>query len=155
MNNIKKEQSFDKLDAQIINILQEDSRISARALAKKIGVATSTVIARIKKMEKQEIIKQYTIKMNYLALGYDLPVIVDVKVKKGKLFEVENEIARSRNVLAVYDITGEFDVAVLATFKTRKSLDKFVKKLQEIENVEQTNTKLILNTIKELTTIKF
>jgi len=82
-------------------------------------------------------------------LGYSLPVIIDVRVSKGKLFEVKREIARHPNVLAVYDITGDFDVAVLAVFKTRRELDAFVKMLQRMEYVERTHTKIILNIIKD------
>ena len=70
------------------------------------------------------------------------------------MFEVENEIAKSKNVIAVYDVTGDFDVVVLAIFKTRKGLDQFIKKLQAYKYVERTNTKLILNTIKDSSTIK-
>ena len=96
------------------------------------------------------IIRDYTITLDYSQLGYNLPVIIDVKVSKGQLFEVEKEIAKNENVIAVYDITGEFDVTVLATFKSRRDLDKFIKDLQRMEYVERTYTKLILNTIKEL-----
>ena len=51
-------------------------------------------------------------------------------------------------------VTGDFDVVVLAIFKTRKGLDQFIKKLQAYKYVERTNTKLILNTIKDSSTIK-
>lgn len=145
---------MDWLDEKILQLLQSDSRLSARSIAKKIGIAPSTVLARIRKLEEQGIIKGYTIMLDYLAMGYDFPVIIDVKVSKGKLFEVENEIAKSKNVLAVYDVTGEFDVVVLASFKSRQALDRFIKNLQAYRYVERTNTKLILNTIKDSSPIK-
>ncbi|MHA1868148.1 MAG: Lrp/AsnC family transcriptional regulator [Candidatus Heimdallarchaeum aukensis] len=145
---------MDSVDEKIIKILQSDSRLSARAIAKKMNIAPSTVLSRIKKLEEKKIIRDYTITLDYANLGYDVPVIIDVKVSKGKLFEVENEIAKSKNVIAVYDVTGDFDVVVLAIFKTRKGLDQFIKKLQAYKYVERTNTKLILNTIKDSSTIK-
>ncbi|MHA1667494.1 MAG: Lrp/AsnC family transcriptional regulator [Candidatus Heimdallarchaeaceae archaeon] len=150
----EKTPKLDKMDEKILKMLQKDSRISARTLAKKLNMAASTVLARIKKLEDMKIIKNYTITLDFLALGFNLPVIIDVRVTKGMLFKVENEIAKSKNVLAVYDITGDFDVTVLATFKSRRDLDRFVKNLQKIKNVERTNTKLILNTIKDVSTIK-
>jgi len=150
----EKAPKLDKMDEKILKMLQKDSRISARTLAKKLNMAASTVLARIKKLEDMKIIKNYTITLDFLALGFNLPVIIDVRVTKGMLFKVENEIAKSKNVLAVYDITGDFDVTVLATFKSRRDLDRFVKNLQKIKNVERTNTKLILNTIKDVSTIK-
>ena len=80
-------------------------------------------------------------------MGYDFPVIIDVRVSEGKLLEVEQEIAKNPHVIAVYDITGEFDVSVYAIFKNRHQLDAFVKNLQKMKYVERTNTKLVLNAI--------
>ena len=149
MYDYKTTDSLDALDLDIIKLLKKDARSSSRKIAKALKIAPSTVIARIRKLEKMNIIKGYTITLDYSQLGYNFPVIIDVKVSKGQLFEVEKEIAKNDNVIAVYDITGEFDVTVLATFKSRKELDKFIKDLQRMEYVERTYTKLILNTIKE------
>lgn len=144
-----KTSSIDEKDLKILEVLQENSRLSFRRLAKKTGYSVATVMSRIKKLEEIGIIKKYTVEIDYSKLGLDFPVIIDVRVSKGKLFEVEEEIAKDPHVLAVYDITGDFDVAILAIFKTRKELDKFVKELQKMKYVERTYTKLILNIIKE------
>jgi len=144
-----KTSSIDEKDLKILEVLQENSRLSFRRLAKKTGYSVATVMSRIKKLEETGIIKKYTVEIDYSKLGLDFPVIIDVRVSKGKLFEVEEEIAKDPHVLAVYDITGDFDVAILAIFKTRKELDKFVKELQKMKYVERTYTKLILNIIKE------
>ncbi len=141
--------AIDEKDLKILEALQENSRLSFRQLARKTGFSVATVMSRVKKLEKIGIIKKYTVEIDYSKLGLDFPVIIDVRVSKGKLFEVEEEIAKDPHVLAVYDITGDFDVAILAIFKTRKELDKFVKELQKMEYVERTYTKLILNIIKE------
>ena len=140
---------IDEKDIKILKVLLEDSRLSFRQIAKRTGLAVSTVVSRVRRLEESGIIKKYTVEIDYEKLGYSLPVIIDVRVSKGKLFEVEREIARHPNVLAVYDITGDFDVAVLAVFKTRRELDAFVKMLQRMEYVERTHTKIILNIIKD------
>ncbi len=140
---------IDEKDIRILKVLLEDSRLSFRQIAKRTGLAVSTVVSRVRRLEESGIIKKYTVEIDYEKLGYSLPVIIDVRVSKGKLFEVEREIARHPNVLAVYDITGDFDVAVLAVFKTRRELDAFVKMLQRMEYVERTHTKIILNIIKD------
>ena len=143
------EEKIDEKDLMILAYLQQDARDSFRKISKALNLSVTSLISRVKKLEKLGIIKGYTAIVDYTKLGFDFPVLIDVKVSKGKLFEVEKEIAAHPNVLAVYDITGEFDVAILAIFKTRKDLDNFVKKLQKMEYVERTNTKLILNTIKD------
>ncbi|RLG60487.1 AsnC family transcriptional regulator [Candidatus Geothermarchaeota archaeon] len=143
----------DKKDLKILNVLQRDSRSSLRQIAREVGISPATVQTRLKRLEDAGIIKKYTIEIDYDKLGYAFPVLIDVRVSEGKLFEVEREIAKNPHVLAVYDVTGEFDVTVLAKFKSRKELDAFVKSLQKMKYVERTFTRLILNIILERTNI--
>ena len=140
---------LDEKDLIILSHLIDNSRLSYREIARKTGLSSPTVIKRIQRLEEEGIIKRYTVEVDYSKLGYNLPVIIDVRVARGKLFEVEKQIASHPNVLAVYDITGEFDVSVIALFRGREDLDAFVKELQRIKYVERTYTKIILNIIKE------
>ena len=140
---------LEKTDKNILNILVDNSRLSLRQIAKKANVSVATVMHHIKKLEKDGIIKKYTAKFDYEKAGYDVEVMIEIRISKGKLFEVERKIAVHPNVFAVYDITGAFDALVLARFPTRRQMDNFLKKLQTYEFVERTETKLILNTIKD------
>lgn len=139
----------DELDIKILNILLENSKLSYRKIARRLGVSVTTVLNRINRMENEKIIQGYTTSLDYEKLGYDIKVVVDVRVAKGKLFEVESKIAHHPNVSAVFDVTGTFDTIVIANFKTRKEMDRFIKKIQSYDFVERTETKLVLNTVKE------
>jgi len=136
-------------DQRILNILLDNSRLSFREIAKKAKVSVVTVINRVKEMEKEKVIRYYSAVLDYEALGYDVQAIIELRIEKGKLFEVEKKIAADPNVFAVYDTTGDFDALVIAKFRSRKSLDNFLKKIQKYDFVQRTETKLILNTIKE------
>jgi DNA-binding Lrp family transcriptional regulator len=114
-----------------------------------IGVSTNTVLTRIKNLEKKGIIKYYTAVLNHEKIDYDLGAIIELTISKGKLIDVEKEIAKSKNVVGVYDVTGTTDAIVLAKFKTRRELNSFIKRILSMEFVERTNTRVILNTIKE------
>ena len=140
---------LDELDKEIINSLLIDSRQSYRKLAKKLKVSVATIMHRVNKLEKEDVIKKYTAKINYEKLGYDIEVLIDIKISKGKLFLVEKKIASNPNVFAVYDTTGADDAVILARFPNRRKMDNFLKKIQTYDFVERTHTKLILNTIKE------
>jgi len=140
---------LDNLDKQIINALITDSTLSYRQIAKKVKVSVATIMNRVNKLKKENIIKRYTTIIDYDKIGFDVEVLVEMRISKGKLFQVEKEIAHHPNVFAVYDLTGDFDAAILARFKNRKSMDSFLKKIQTYDFVERTNTRLILNTIKE------
>ncbi len=140
---------LDKRDLQIISLLLMNSRVSAREIARRLGLSTGTVQARLKRLEAIGVIKGYTVDLNLEELGYQFPVLIDIKVSKGKMRDIEEKLSQMRNVSAVYDITGEYDITVIARFRTRKDLDAFIKHLQEVEYIERTNTKLILNVICE------
>ena len=136
-------------DRKILDILADNCRLSLRQIAKKSQVSAATAMHHIKHMENKGIIKKYTAKLDYEKIGYDVEVIVEIRISKGKLFEVERKIAAHPNVFAVYDTTGAFDAMILARFPTRRQMDNFLKKVQTYEYVERTETKIILNTIKE------
>lgn len=136
-------------EQKILNLLLDNSRLSFREIAKKAGISVVTVINKVKELEKQKIISRYTADLDYEKLGYDVQVVINLQIAKGKWFEVEDKIAKLPNVYAVYDVTGDHDSLIIAKFKSRKSLDNFLKKIQAFNFVEKTKTKLILNIIKE------
>jgi len=140
---------FDETDTKILKNLLVDARSSARQLAYKLGLSTVTVLTRIKKLEQKKIITGYTTRLNHQILGYDLVAVIEIKTANGKMLEIESKIAENENVCAVYDITGKADILVIGKFKNRDELSHFVKNLSAIHNVENTETHIVLNTIKE------
>lgn len=140
--------TIDETDRKLLDVLLTNSRLSYRQIASKVGVSVVTAINRVKKLEKEGILKGYTAALDYEKLGYDIDAIINMKISKGKLFEVENKIAHHPSVAAVFDVTGDFDSLIIAKFRNRRALDSFLKKIQTYEFVEGTNTVLILNTIK-------
>ncbi len=140
---------LDERDRRILAALLAEARLSYRRIAKKVRVSVATVMHRVNRLEKEGIIKRYQAVLDYEKLGFDVSAIIDVRVAKGKLLQVEKRIAANPHVAAVYDNTGHFDVTIIARFMSTRSLDSFIKKIQGYEFVERTETKLILNTIKE------
>src|SRR3989338_9412552 len=95
--NTKQEISIDKTDKAILNILLENSRLSYRQIAAKAGVSVATVLNRVKALEESKVIKSYSAQLDYEKLGYDVEVIIDIRVSKGKLYEVEKKIAKHKD----------------------------------------------------------
>ena len=127
----------------------ENARLSALDIAKKAKMSVVTVLNRIKRLEKNGAIKSYSAIIDHEKLGYDVSAIIELRISKGKLFEVEEKIAKHKNVFAIYDVTGDVDAIVVAKFKNTVSLDRFLKKIQRYTFIERTTTKLVLNTIVE------
>jgi DNA-binding Lrp family transcriptional regulator len=140
---------MDETDVKILGKLLSDARLSYRKIADEIGVSPPTVLARVKKLENDSVIKFYSAVLDHEKLGYDLTAIIEVTSIKGKIAEVEKHIAKFPNVCAVYDITGLTDMVVVAKFKNRAQLSNFVKKDLALPYVERTNTHVVLITVKE------
>ena len=140
---------MDETDERILRHLMVDARVSARQLALKLGMSTVTVLSRIKKLEKRKIIKGYSALIDHEKIGYSLTAVIEMVAKNDKVIDIENEISKFENVCGVYDITGSTDTIIIAKFKERNELSKFVKDLASIPNVENTITHVVLNTTKE------
>lgn len=140
---------IDKIDLQIISLLQEDSRLSFNKIASKLRISVGTAYNRVKRLEKKGILKGYTIVLDELKVGYGLTAIIMIQAEGKYLLDVENEVAKTNNVVSVYDITGDFDIAIIARFKDQTSLNAFIKSLLTIPYVKRTVTNVVLNVIKE------
>ncbi len=140
---------MDETDVKILRSLVADARLSSRQVSKKSGVSIGTVLTRMKKLEKEGVVRGYSAVVNHEKLGYMLTALIEITVSKGRLLEMENEIARMPNVCAVYDVTGMTDAFVIAKFKSREDLSSFAKRLLAMPYVERSNTHVVLTTIKE------
>ncbi len=141
--------NLDDTDVKILKALVSDARLSSRQISKKSGVSIGTVLSRTKKMEVMGLVRGYTAVVDHEKLGYQLTALIEITVSKGRLLEMENEIARMPNVCSVYDVTGLADAFIIAKFKSREDLSAFAKRLLALPFVERSNTHVVLTTIKE------
>jgi DNA-binding Lrp family transcriptional regulator len=140
---------LNETDKKILKSLLEDARFSSRHIAKNVGVSVGTVLSRIKKMEDDGLIKGYSVLLDHEKLGFELTVVTEITVSKGRLIEMENQIAKIPNVCGVYDVTGLTDAVIIAKFKSREDLGQFTKQLLALPYIERTNTHVVLTTVKE------
>ncbi|MCX6663821.1 MAG: Lrp/AsnC family transcriptional regulator [Euryarchaeota archaeon] len=140
---------MDELDQKILEALNENARTSYREMARKLKVSLSTISNRIRKLEDEGVIERYIPVINQEKLGYALTAIINMKISRGKLIEVQEKISKDKHVSAVYDITGDWDSLIIAHFKDRRDLNGFIKGVLSMEYVERTNTQIVLNIVKD------
>lgn len=140
---------LDELDIEILRSLNENARKSFRDIAKELHVSLTTVSNRVKAMEKEGVIQGYIPLIDATKLGYDIMVVIGIKVIHGKIVETERDLAKDPAVFAVFDSTGEWDAIVMARFHNRVELNAFVKKVLDHENVDRTYTQVVLNVTKD------
>ncbi len=141
--------ALDGLDERLLDELRRDSRQSFRTLAEKLRVSPATVIARLRRLEREGVVLGYTADLDYARLGYEFCAVIEVTITKGALLEVQKKIAQMPGIVSVYDVTGERDSMVLARVKSRREFSRLVKKILAIDKVQASNTHVVLNTVKE------
>ncbi|MDE0742153.1 MAG: Lrp/AsnC family transcriptional regulator, partial [Candidatus Poseidoniia archaeon] len=136
-------------DIELLRCLNKNGKASQRELAASTGTALGTVNSHIKSLEKEKIIKGYYAELNPEKVGYNLTAIINLRISKGKIMDLQDSIAKHPQVFGVYDVTGEWDSLILARFKNRQEMDLFIKTILSQKHIERSNTSLVLNTVKE------
>jgi len=142
---------LDDIDKKIIKVLENDARTSLRKISELVDVSLGTVSNRVKRMEKNGVIRGYSVILDPDKIGWELNVVIGLRIQKGRLIEIQERIAKDSRVHGVYDVTGDFDSMVIARAKNRKDLDNLSKNVLSIDGVERSITHLVLNTVKEKT----
>ena len=149
---------LDDTDINILKIINEDVRTSYRQISRSLDVSVGTVHNRIDKMVKSGVIKKFSpsgvIKkfspvIDHEKLGFVLTTIIGVRVKGGKLKNWEEKTFFNKNVVGIYDVTGEYDAFLIAKFRNTNELNGFIKELLKDPIIERTYTQTVLDVIKE------
>jgi DNA-binding Lrp family transcriptional regulator len=143
----------DKKDLAILNLLQQNARITVKEISEKIHLSTTPVHERIKRMEESGIIKQYATLVNHSKVKKGLTVICYVSLKEhGKKAGVKfiKTIKDLNEVIECFSISGEFDFMLKVVCEDMNTYYDFhVNKLSEIENVGQVQSIFVMGIIKQ------
>jgi Lrp/AsnC family transcriptional regulator, leucine-responsive regulatory protein len=155
---------LDEKDLAILTLIQEDSKLTANQIAKKIGAPITTVFAKTKRMEELGIITQYRAILNpeKLNLATSAFILAQVSYRAMKnedetpitQRDVAEEIARFPEVQEVHIITGDWDLLVKLRAENVDAVGKFVvDNLRRIKGLEKTLTCMVFATVKETTSL--
>ncbi|WP_082402971.1 Lrp/AsnC ligand binding domain-containing protein [Neisseria sp. 74A18] len=106
---------LDKTDSKILKILQQNARIPMTELAEKVGLSTTPVTERVRRLERENIITGYHAHLNPHALGQSLLVFVEIKLrsKSGNIFEdFRREVSMIPQILECHLVSGEYDYLI-------------------------------------------
>jgi len=146
-----KEQISDKIDLEILSLMQENSRIANADIARVLNMAPSAVFERVKKLEQKKIILQYTTRLNPAALNQNLIAFVYIQASKGiGNHDTGLEIAKIKEVQEVHQIAG--DDCFLIKIRTTNSaslLEIMRSSMSKIPDIIITKTSIVLETTKE------
>lgn len=149
---------FDKIDKQILDILQTNSNITNAQLAAEVGISPPGMLERVKRLEKSGVIRKYVALVEPEKVGKGTLALVSISIKVHDLSEVnvfKRKVGDLEEVLECYHIAGEDDFILKVAVKDIREYEKFVlNKLNIIEGIRHIRTTFVLSTIKYNTKIQ-
>ena len=143
---------LNSFDIKIINILQQDCKISAKAIGEHIGLSTSATQRRIAALKEKGIIKREIAEIDYTKIGYDLTVLVDITLENDTLEDVQfftDSINKHPSITQLFFITGNTDYLLIFIGRNMEEYDQFIKStLFPNINVKSFVTKVVMKTLK-------
>ena len=142
---------MDKIDKQILDILQENSRTPLKAIAEQVFLSSPAVSIRIEHLEQQGIIKGFKTTIDQQKLGYHITAFINLAMDPNLKPEFYPFIQKEPNVLECNCITGVYSMLLKVAFPSTMDLDVFIGKLQQFG---KTSTQIVFSTPVEPRSIK-
>ena len=147
---------LDEKDKTILDILQQDASLSTYKITKKTGIPQTTVLNRMRKLKQENIIRKYTIDIDWKKLGMNNKALIFVKVDKNieqrnsKVGEIEEKISKYPLVLNVKRLMGKYDFMIELVCRDIDELNDFlIKKIRSLPQIADTETVMILSEWKK------
>ena len=142
---------LDKIDLNILKLLQTNARISNVDLARELNMAPSGVLERVKKLEQKQVIRQYTVRLNPAPLQQKLLAFIFMRAADGLgCSTTGKELATIPEVQEVHHIAGEDCYLIKVRTADSASLMELMRtRFSKLPNILSTRTTIVLETVKE------
>lgn len=146
---------LDQTDKEILNLLQDNAKVPYAEIGERLGISSSGVHKRIKRLKEEGIIQQFATIIDPKKVGKNLKAFIGVTTKPGRCKDVRPKLIDYPGILELYEMAGEHDLfAKLITTRTEK-LNDILHDIDQIPGVESTRTSIVLETEKESSKITF
>ncbi len=121
----------------MIRILLEDARTPFTEIARRIGVSEAAIRKRVKELLKKDIIRKFTVEVDWKKLGYNYHVIVGLDTKPESLLKVLDDLKKEEKIIRIMTCSGDHMIIFEAIFKDRKEFEDFIRGLEGREDVKR------------------
>lgn len=152
-------QKFGKIDAtdlQILQILQKKARIPNVEVARKVGMAPSAVLERIKKLESQGVIQGYEVRLNSDMFECSMIAFVHIRVNyPDRITEIGQKLSMLEQIQEVHYLSGQDCLMIKLRILDNAALNNFLQtNIAQMGNIKALTTYIALSTYKESAKIK-
>jgi Lrp/AsnC family transcriptional regulator for asnA, asnC and gidA len=142
--------NLDEIDTKILELLEEDARRSFTEMAEKLKVSESSIRKRVLALQKEGVIKKFTIKVDHAKLGLNTVAIVGIDVDSDKMLEIAQKLCDFKDVKCVATSSGDHMIMLEVWAKNGRELNKLIaEEIGRIEGVRQVCPALILEKLKD------
>jgi len=143
---------IDSFDKSILRLLQQNNRLTADELAEKIGLSSSAVQRRLKRLRNEKIIEADISIVSPAVAGIEITCIVDVSLERGTSQALEKfkaSMLKCKEVSQCYYVTGSYDFILLVNAKNMQQFEEFTNKwLLDNSNVKHFCTHVVMDKVK-------
>jgi DNA-binding Lrp family transcriptional regulator len=136
---------LDDLDRHLLSLLQANARESAANLGRKLGIARTTVVARIARLEREGIVAGYGVRLGHALEHAAVRAICGLSVDARNAAAVVRALERMPEVEELSAVSGQFDYMVFLRCETPEQLDMLLDRLGQLEGMRQTQTSIVLS----------
>ncbi len=140
------EYKLDNIDRKIIEMLLKNARMPAKEIAKEVFLSSPAVSARIKNLEKNDLITGYHAQVNPVLLGYHIKAFINLEVEPRQKKEFYPFVQAIPNVIECNCVTGDYSMLIEVAFRSTVELDHFINELQQFG---RTKTLIVFSTSVE------
>ena len=141
--------TYENLDAKLVNALLGDGRASLRSLAEDLDVSVTTISNHLSDLEDEGVIQGYTPIIDYDELDYDVTAVIQLKVEGHALPDITDSLRAHRQMISVYEVTGDYDVIAVGKFTDTDGMNDQIKALLTDPDIKESNTSVVLNAVTE------
>lgn len=138
---------MDKIDRKIVNILQTNARVSLKELSKECFISSPAIAARINKLERAGIIKNYQASISLEKINFHVKAFVQVQLEPRQKPEFYPYVQAIPNVIECNCVTGDFSEVMEVVFPSTADLDEFINQIQQ--RFGKTSTQIVFSTSVE------
>ena len=140
---------MDDLDMDILRSLIKNSRITLSQMSKEIDAPDATISNRLKKLEN-DVIKRYTIILDWEKIGLDITTIIIIQTESEKHESVKEELSKLEEVSEVYSVSGEYDILIKVWVRDIEKLNQLMNtKIRSVDGVEDLTEMIVMERVKE------